>query len=106
MFTTHNSVLPADVNVLFDQLVLILNCPVQSRLIPDTKTVFQYIPNTLDPMKVPVNQVQSRLFEKAFAAIITSPAPLLASKNTFSPIGTLAPLAPPELVAQFVVESQ
>lgn len=36
----------------------------------------------------------------------TSPAPLLASKNTFSPIGTLAPLAPPELVAQFVVESQ
>ncbi len=57
-------------------------------------------------MKVPVNPVQSRLFTKGTEAIITSPAPLVASKNTFSPIGTLAPLAPPELVAQFVVESQ
>ncbi len=57
-------------------------------------------------MKVPVNPVQSRLFTKGAEAIITSPAPLVASKNTFSPIGTLAPLAPPELVAQFVVESQ
>ena len=57
-------------------------------------------------MNVPVNPVQSRLFTKGAEAIITSPAPLVASKNTFSPIGTLAPLAPPELVAQFVVESQ
>lgn len=57
-------------------------------------------------MNVPVNPVQSRLFTKGAEAIITSPAPLLASKNTFSPIGTLAPLAHPELVAQFVVESQ
>lgn len=57
-------------------------------------------------MKVPVNPVQSRLFTNVAAAMNTSDDPLLALKYTFSPIGTLAPLAPPELVDQFVVESQ
>ena len=81
-------------------------CQFASRFIPDTRVKFQYIFNAPAPIKVPVNQVQSILLVRLADAIITSHAPLLASKNTFSPIGTLAPLAPPELVAQFVVESQ
>lgn len=57
-------------------------------------------------MNVPVNPVQSRLLTNGTEAIITSPAPLLASKNTFSPTGTVAPLDHHEVRAQFVVESQ
>lgn len=80
---------------------------VERSVIPDTRVIFPYIAiNVLDPMNVPVNPVQSRLFTKGADAMNTSPDPLFASKNTFSPIGTLAPLAPPDDVAQFVVESQ
>lgn len=62
-----------------------------------------------DHIKVPVNQVQSKVFTVGLpddVTINTSPAPLLASKYTFSPTGTVAPLAPPEVADQFVVESQ
>lgn len=90
--------------VLFTRNV---EAPVESNVIPDTRVILPYIAvNALDPMNVPVNHVQSILLTSGAEAIITSPEPLLASKYTFSPIGTLAPLAPPELVAQFVVESQ
>ena len=90
--------------VLFTRNV---EAPVESNVIPDTRVILPYIAvNALDPMNVPVNPVQSKLFTKGADAMNTSHDPLLASKKTFSPIGTLAPLAPPELVAQFVVESQ
>lgn len=95
------------VRVLLELFTRNIDAPVERRVIPDTSVMFPYIAvNALDPMKVPVNPVQSRLFTKVAEAMNTSPDPLLASKNTFSPIGTLAPLAPPELVAQLVVESQ
>jgi hypothetical protein len=90
--------------VLFTRNV---EAPVESNVIPDTRVILPYIAvNALDPMNVPVNHVQSILLTSGAEAIITSPEPLLASKYTFSHIGTLAPLAPHELVAQFVVESQ
>lgn len=105
--TPQRSVFVPVVRVLLVLFTRNVDAPVKRRVIPDTSVIFPYIAvNALDPINVPVNPVQSRLFTKGADAIITSPAPLLASKYTFSPIGTLAPLAPPELVAQFVVESQ
>lgn len=95
-------------NVLeLDQLVRNAVANVARFVIHETSVKFPYTAaSALDPMIVPVNPVQSILFTKALDVIITSHDPLLASKYTFSPIGTLAPLAPHELVAQFVVELQ
>lgn len=102
-----SSVFHPVVNVLLVLFTLNVEVPVERRVIPATSVIFPYIAvNALDPMKVPVKPVHTRLFTKGAEAIITSPAPLLASKYTFSPIGTVAPLAPPEVVDQFVVESQ
>lgn len=95
-------------NVLeLDQLVRNAVANVARFVIHETSVKFPYTAaSALDPMIVPVNPVQSILFTKALDVIITSPEPLLASKYTFSHIGTLAPLAHHELVDQFVVESQ
>lgn len=80
--------------------------PLDSQVIPEENVndpgMFQFCA----PMIVPVNPVQSTLFAYIASEELstTNPDPLLASKYTFSPVGTLAPLAPPEVVAQFVVD--
>lgn len=102
----HNIVFVHVVIVLLELFTRNVIDHVERSVILETSIIFPYITFLLHQMNVPTKPVQSRLFIKVDAVMNISLAPLFASKNTFSPIGTLAPLVPPELVDQFVVESQ
>jgi len=70
-----------------------------------TKLPYMYISGVFETLKiVPVKPVKFKLLQLALTvAIVTVPAPELASKNTLSAeVGTEAPPAPPEVVAHLV----
>ncbi len=71
--------------------------------IPDTSLKSPRTVRMEVPVSVPVNPVQSKSPHEDVALIVTVPAPDDAVRNTFSPIGTDAPDAPPLVVDQLVV---
>lgn len=96
--TAPPKVFPALVMVQVPEIVTV---PVCANVIPAAKVMLPKLVNTPDPVIDPVNPVQFKLLQVALV-IVQVPVEAASKKTSSALVGTLAPPAPPDVVAHLV----